>query len=92
MSTLDRPLPSKWWAIAGVGLGTLMFTLDTSMVNLALPTLVEVLKTSFTLVQWVVVGYLLVIMALVLGAARLGDMLGKTSVYIGRIVGRQGCL
>lgn len=86
MSTLDRPLPSKWWVIAGVGLGTLMFTLDTSMVNLALPTLVEVLKTSFTLVQWVVVGYLLVITALVLGAARLGDMLGKTSVYTGGLI------
>ncbi|WP_448573938.1 MFS transporter [Trichothermofontia sp.] len=86
MSTLDRPVPSKWWAIAGVGLGVLMFTLDTSMVNLALPTLVTALKTSFTLVQWVVVGYLSVITALVLGAARLGDMLGKKSVYVGGLV------
>jgi len=60
-----------------------MFTLDTSMVNLALPTLQQELNTSFTLVQWVLVSYLFVITALVLAAARLGDMLGKKSVYLG---------
>lgn len=84
----ESPQPSdrKWWAMLGVGLGVLMFTLDTSIVNIALPTLVQVFGTSFATIQWVVLSYLLVITALVLGAARLGDMFGKKKLYLGGLV------
>ena len=83
------PSPSssaKWWAMLGVGLGILMFTLDTSIVNVALPTLVQVFQTTFATIQWVVLSYLLVITALVLGVARLGDMVGKKTLYLGGLV------
>lgn len=84
-STLSPPEPTvaKWWAMLGVGLGVLMFTLDTSIVNIALPTLVAIFHTSFATIQWVVLSYLLVITALVLGVARLGDMMGKKKLYLG---------
>jgi MFS family permease len=70
----------------GIGLGVLMFTLDTSIVNVALPTLVNVFDTNFSTVQWVVLSYLLVINALVLGAARWGDMIGKKPLYLGGLI------
>jgi EmrB/QacA subfamily drug resistance transporter len=70
----------------GVGLGVLMFTLDTSIVNIALPTLVRVFQTTFATIQWVVLSYLLVVTALVLGAARLGDMIGKKRLYLGGLI------
>ena len=77
------PAPAgKWLAMLGIGLGVLMSTLDASIVNLALPTLVEQLDTTFTTVQWVVLSYLLVLTSLVLSFARLGDMLGKKKVYL----------
>ncbi|PSB04057.1 MFS transporter [Merismopedia glauca CCAP 1448/3] len=70
----------------GVGLGVLMFTVDTSIVNIALPTLVKEFQTSFATIQWVVLSYLLVVTALVLGAARLGDIFGKKKLYLGGLV------
>ncbi|HEY9602088.1 MAG TPA: MFS transporter [Allocoleopsis sp.] len=77
----------KWWAMLGIGLGVLMFTIDTSIVNIALPTLVNELHTTFATIQWVVLSYLLIVTALVLGAARLGDMLGKKRLYnIGLVI------
>ncbi len=76
----------KWWAMLGVGLGVLMFTIDTSIVNIALPTLVKIFHTRFTTIQWVVLSYLLVINALVLSAARLGDMIGKKPLYLGGLL------
>lgn len=87
-SAIPNPSPNtKWWAMLGIGLGVLMFTLDTSIVNIALPTLVKKLNTSFATIQWVVLSYLLIVTALVLGAARLGDMFGKKRLYnIGLIV------
>jgi len=72
----------KWWTMLGVGLGVLMFALDTSIVNIALPTLVQIFKTDFTTIQWVVLSYLVIITALVLSVARFGDMLGKKNLYL----------
>jgi MFS family permease len=43
----------KWWAMLGIGIGLFLFGLDVFIVNLALPTLVQELHTSFTAIQWV---------------------------------------
>jgi EmrB/QacA subfamily drug resistance transporter len=76
----------KWWILFGVGLGVLMSTLDATIVNIALPTLVQDLNASFGTVQWVVLSYLLVLTSLTLGVARLGDMYGKKRVYLPGLV------
>jgi EmrB/QacA subfamily drug resistance transporter len=68
--------------LAGVGLGVLMATIDVSIVNISLPTLVQSLDTDFPTVQWVALGYTLVITSLMLAAARLGDMLGSKRPYL----------
>lgn len=81
-----NPPVNKWLAMLGIGMGVLMFTIDTSAVNIVLPTLVQTLHTTFATIQWVVLSYLLVITALVLGAARLGDMFGKKRLYLGGLV------
>jgi EmrB/QacA subfamily drug resistance transporter len=74
--------PRRWIGLAGIGTGIFMFTLDGSIVNVALPTLVTELRTSFATVQWIPLAYLLVVSSLVLGAARMGDLYGKKRVYL----------
>lgn len=81
-TTLTQSPSHKWWAMLGVGLGVFMSTLDSSIVNISLPTLVEELDTDFATIQWVVLSYLLVITALTPSVARLGDMLGKKKLYV----------
>ena len=84
MQDTDRHQNSskKWWAFIGMSLGTLTFTIDSSAVNIALPTLVRAFKTNFATAELVVVSYLLVITSLLLGAARLGDIWGKKRLYL----------
>lgn len=82
----QTPSPRKWWILFGIGLGVLMSTLDATIVNIALPTLVQELNAGFGMVQWVVLSYLLVLTALTLGVARLGDMYGKKRVYLPGLV------
>ncbi len=84
-STISPPV-EKWWVMLGIGLGVLMYTIDTSIVNIALPTLVKTLRTNFATVQWVGLSYVLVVTALVLGVARLGDMVGKKPLYLGGLI------
>jgi EmrB/QacA subfamily drug resistance transporter len=72
----------KWWALAAVGSGVLLSTIDGSIVNIALNTLVESFASNLNVVEWVVLAYLLTLTCLLLLMGRLGDMFGKRRVYI----------
>lgn len=74
--------PSRNWMIFGVtAVGTFMATLDSSIVNVALPQVASNLNVSLPLVQWVVSAYLLTISCLLPLFGRLGDMLSRRFVY-----------
>ncbi len=72
----------KWYVMAAVAMGIFLSTIDSSIVNLALPTLVRELHTDFPTVQWVILGYLLGLTALMLSVGRLADIRGKKPLYI----------
>jgi MFS family permease len=55
----------------------LMPSLDTGIANVGLPTLARAFAASFQAVQWVILAYLLAITSLIVGAGRLGDLLGR---------------
>jgi EmrB/QacA subfamily drug resistance transporter len=81
MEAENRGYPHKWSAMAGIGTGVLMATLDVSIVNISLPTMVEALHTNFATIQWVILSYLLVLTSMMLSLARLGDMFSKKKLY-----------
>ena len=76
----------KWFVMAAVAMSIFLGTIDGSIVNVALPTLVRELGADFPTVQWVVLGYLLTQATLILSMGRLGDMIGKKPVYIAGFV------
>ncbi|KYZ78227.1 multidrug MFS transporter [Anaerosporomusa subterranea] len=71
----------RWLVFAVTAVGTFMSTLDSSIVNVAMPTLAAELSASIDLAQWVVTAYLLAITSLLLPFGRLGDMIGRRKVY-----------
>ncbi len=77
----------KWFVMSAVAMSIFLGTIDASIVNVALPTLVKELNTNFATVQWVVLAYLLTISTLLLSMGRLGDMIGKKPIYIGGFIG-----
>ena len=77
---------NKWFSLAGLGLGVFMATLDSSIVNISLPTLADIFSARFATVQWVMLSYSLVLTSLMLSAARLGDMVDKKKVYMTGLV------
>ncbi len=82
----DAPLaPSVRWALVGLSLAVLMSSLNTSIANIALPTLAAAFDASFQQVQWVVLTYLLAITTLIVSAGRLGDILGRRYLLLGGI-------
>lgn len=67
--------------MATVATGVILATIDGSIVNVALPTLVEFFDTSFATIQWVALGYLLTLATLTLLVGRIGDIVGKRKIY-----------
>lgn len=72
----------RWWILLGSSLALLMFTIDVSIVNVALPLLAKDFQVHIGLVQWVILSYILVVTSLELGAARLGDLWGRKRLFL----------
>jgi EmrB/QacA subfamily drug resistance transporter len=72
----------KWLILTSVSLGSLMATLDGSIVNIALPAIQTDFTIDLTTVEWVVVAYLLVVGSLLLPFGRLGEVLTFKRVYL----------
>ncbi len=71
----------KWWALVSVGSGVLLSTIDGSIVNIALNTLVSVFDSNLHVVEWVSLAYLLTLVSSLLIMGRLGDMFGRRRIY-----------
>lgn len=71
----------KWFVLVAIAMAIFLGTIDGSIVNVALPTLSEEFDTSFGVVQWVSLGYLLTQGTLTLMFGRLGDMVGKKPIF-----------
>jgi DHA2 family methylenomycin A resistance protein-like MFS transporter len=68
--------------LAAVCLGQFMLQLDTTIVNVALPSIARSLHASTSGLQWVVDGYILALASLLLSSGRMGDRSGHKRVYL----------
>ena len=88
MSSVVDGLPSnkRLPAVIAISLGIGMATLDTAIINTALPTLAEGIGTDSASVIWVVNAYQLATIAAVLPFASLSDVLGHRRVFLGGLL------
>jgi MFS family permease len=68
--------------LASLLLAAFAINVDTTIVNVALPTLVRELHASTTQLEWIVDAYNLMFAALVLGTGNLSDRLGRKGVLL----------
>jgi EmrB/QacA subfamily drug resistance transporter len=72
----------RWLALIVLCLGDLMIVLDTTIVNVALPSIRQDLGFSETSLAWVVNGYLLTFGGFLLLGGRLGDLFGQRRLFL----------
>src|SRR2546430_17431498 len=72
----------RWFALMVLCLGALMIVLDTTIVNVALPSIRQDLGFSETSLAWVVNAYLLTFGGFLLLAGRLGDLFGHRRLVL----------
>src|SRR5689334_1165364 len=80
------PEQRRWWALVVLCLGELMIVLDTTVVNVALPSIQSDLGFTETSLVWVVNAYMLTYGGFLLLGGRLGDLYGQRRMFLAGIV------
>jgi EmrB/QacA subfamily drug resistance transporter len=87
VTTTAEPDPRRWWSLAVLCMTLLVIGLDNTILNVALPSLVNDLGATTSQLQWIVDGYTLVFAGLLLTAGSLGDRFGRRgALSIGLVV------
>ncbi len=73
--------PRRWMILFLVTTVTFMAALDSSIVNVALPTMSAKLGVNSGMIAWIVAVYLIVISATILIFGRLGDIFGQSRIF-----------
>src|SRR5918999_4100286 len=76
---------SRWLALIVLCLGDVMIVLDSTIVNVALPSIRDDLEFSETSLAWVVNAYLLTFGGFLLLGGRLGDLFGHRRLFLSGI-------
>jgi EmrB/QacA subfamily drug resistance transporter len=71
----------KWKALATAAMGSIMATMDVSIVNLSFPTLTRVFNAALDTVMWATLAYILVSVSIILVVGRISDMVGRKRIY-----------
>jgi EmrB/QacA subfamily drug resistance transporter len=82
---MTSEIRNRWLALLVLCLGDLMIVLDTTIVNVALPSIREDLGFSETSLAWIVNAYLLTFGGFLLLGGRLGDLFGHRRLFLAGI-------
>jgi EmrB/QacA subfamily drug resistance transporter len=82
MDNIVKPWPALWALV----LGFFMILIDTTIVSVANPRIMESLKTDINTVIWVTSAYLLAYAVPLMVTGRLGDRFGPKNLYLGGLV------
>src|SRR6266850_7840204 len=76
-----RAQRNPWLILLVLCFGFFMILLDTTIVNIAIPSIIDGLKASLDQILWVLNAYILVYAVLLITAGRLGDLYGQRNLF-----------
>jgi EmrB/QacA subfamily drug resistance transporter len=78
----ERQHRLRWWALATVALGVSLIIMDATVVNVALPVIIEDLHLDSTQAEWMNAVYSLMFAAFLMTLGRIGDISGRRRLFL----------
>lgn len=72
----------KWWVLAVVQCSIMLIGVDSTIVNLALPTIAAELKADLSSAQWTIAAFFITTAVALPMAGRMADLLGRKAVFV----------
>ena len=82
--------PNRWRILGVIAIAQLMVVLDSSIVNIAIPSATKDLGISIANRQWIITAYTLAFGSLLLLGGRIGDFVGRKKIFIIGLIGFAG--
>jgi len=76
------PDPKRWVTLGIIAVAAFIVSLDTTVLNVAIPTILRDFHTTLPSLQWVITGYALTFATLLIIGGRLGDIYGHRRMFI----------
>ncbi|GEM32717.1 MFS transporter [Nocardia neocaledoniensis NBRC 108232] len=76
----------RWLGLIAIALGVALIVVDTTIVNVIIPSIIEDLQTGSTEAQWIQESYAIVFAALLLVVGRIADIVGARRVFVAGVV------
>src|SRR5436190_21305942 len=76
------PYRWRWLVLAVILAAEVMDLLDSTVVNIAAPTIRKDLGGTYAAIQWIAAGYTLAFAVMLVTAGRLGDILGRRRMFL----------
>lgn len=76
----------KWLGLVAIALGVALIVVDTTIVNVIVPSIIEDLKVNSVQAQWIQESYAIVFAALLLLVGRVADTVGARRVFLAGVV------
>ena len=98
VSRLEPDIPDdvharRWWTLAVLCVSLLIITLDNTILNVAIPSMIDSLQATNSEIQWIIDAYTLVFAGLLLTTGSLSDRFGRKGALqlgLARVHGRVG--
>lgn len=74
--------PRRWITLAITTATVVIISLDTTVLNVAIPTILREFDTTLPSLQWVITGYALTFASLLIIGGRLGDLFGHRRIFV----------
>ena len=81
----DRP-SYKWWVTWTIMVGSFLFALDTTIVNIAIPNIMTSISADLNQIQWVLIIYMIGMAVVMPTTGWLSDLVGHKWLYTGSLV------
>ncbi|MBF6178339.1 MFS transporter [Nocardia otitidiscaviarum] len=76
----------RWLGLLAIALGVALIVVDTTIVNVIIPSIIEDMNTGSTEAQWIQESYAIVFAALLLVVGRVADIIGARRVFVAGVV------
>ncbi|WDR06723.1 DHA2 family efflux MFS transporter permease subunit [Devosia rhodophyticola] len=85
--SVEEADPRRWIALVILLMANFMNLIDVTIVNVAIPTMESGLGASDSQIEWVIAGYVLAFALGLLPFGRLGDIIGRKSMFLMGVAG-----
>ena len=80
--TSSSPVRNRWWSLSVASVATLIVTIDTGQLSIALPAIIKEFDADLALASWIALVYALITASLYLPCGRLSDLFGLGKLFL----------